>query len=204
MKKQDDEELLSADDDDEEMIIEPATKGKQADQQDLYAELENDDEPRKSPLNRHDNEDEEDEDEDENGEDRLEDDAAKEEAIKQRIAASRLHMRHFLASLTPEQTKRYEAFRRVGFSRPAIKRLMQRVWDQPVHPNAIIVVSGVAKVFVGELVEEARRVSLEMGEATPSGMEPLSPAHLLEAHRRLKARGMIPCSRLCSRRNPLL
>ncbi|KAF5190993.1 Transcription initiation factor tfiid subunit [Thalictrum thalictroides] len=49
------------------------------------------------------------------------------------------------------------------------------------------VVSGIAKMFVGELVETARMV---MNERRETG--PIRPCHIREAHRRLKLEGKIP------------
>jgi len=48
---------------------------------------------------------------------------------------------------------------------------------------------GIAKVMLGELVEEARRVREERGgdEALP-----LAPDHIREAYRRLRLTGAIP------------
>lgn len=67
-----------------------------------------------------------------------------------------------------------------------------------INNNAVIVVAGVAKVFVGELVEEARRVMDEMGETGP-----IAPFHIVEAHRRLKAACLIPSPIIANRSNRL-
>ena len=50
-------------------------------------------------------------------------DAAREELIRQRIAQSQDQMRHILVMFDQDQLKRYETFRRVGFSRGAIKKV---------------------------------------------------------------------------------
>ncbi|KAL6191722.1 hypothetical protein ACLB2K_038112 [Fragaria x ananassa] len=50
-----------------------------------------------------------------------------------------------------------------------------------------IVVSGIAKIFVGELVETARMV---MSERRESG--PIRPCHIRESYRRLKLEGKVP------------
>ncbi len=51
-------------------------------------------------------------------------DAANEQAIRERIQKSQETMRDILETFTPEQQQRYETFRRVGFPRPAIKKVI--------------------------------------------------------------------------------
>lgn len=106
-------------------------------------------------------------------------------------------------NLSEEQLKRYERFRRVGLARPVMEKLMQRIFDQRVNTTSVIVAAGIAKVFVGELVEGARvvmeeeiRAQLELSlmetdeleEAVITAMEnrPLEPFHIIESHRRMK------------------
>ncbi|KAL6545415.1 transcription initiation factor TFIID subunit 11 [Orobanche gracilis] len=55
-----------------------------------------------------------------------------------------------------------------------------------------IVMSGMAKMFVGELVETARLV---MAEREDTG--PIRPCHIREAYRRLKLEGKIPKRSVC-------
>lgn len=99
--------------------------------------------------------------------------------------------------------KRYERFRRVGLARPTMEKLMQRILDQRVNATSVIVASGIAKVFVGELVEGARvvmeeeiRAQFELSLMGPEELEeavivamenrPLEPFHIIESHRRMK------------------
>uniref|UniRef100_A0A0C9QX32 TSA: Wollemia nobilis Ref_Wollemi_Transcript_2062_976 transcribed RNA sequence n=1 Tax=Wollemia nobilis TaxID=56998 RepID=A0A0C9QX32_9CONI len=92
-----------------------------------------------------------------------------------------------LAQFTPEQMERYESFRRSGFQKANMRRLLQSIAGCPVSLPMTIVMSGVAKMFVGELVETARIV---MAERKESG--PVRPCHLREAYRRLKLEGKVP------------
>ena len=120
-----------------------------------------------------------------------------EENIRHKLDQTREQMKLVLQNFTPEQMHRYEKFRRVGFSRHVVKKIMFNVLGHSINPNTVIVMSGVAKVFVGELVEEAKDVMEDWNESGP-----LLPSHLMEAHRRLKSRyNLIPhCSKYRNRR----
>ena len=87
------------------------------------------------------------------------------------------------SELSEEELNRYEMFRRSTFPKASIKRLMQSISGAPVSQNVVIAVSGIAKVFVGEMVEEAIRVKKKYGETGP-----IEPKHLREAYRILKTR----------------
>jgi transcription initiation factor TFIID subunit 11 len=93
-------------------------------------------------------------------------------------------MRHLLASFTPEQLERYECFRRSTLNRKTVRKVVGVVTGNGPKEAALIVIAGLAKTFVGDLVEEGLRVQAEREEEGP-----LRPSHVREAHRRLFARG---------------
>jgi transcription initiation factor TFIID subunit 11 len=106
---------------------------------------------------------------------------AQELSARQREAA---RMRHILAAFTPEQLDRYECFRRSVLNRKHVKRLVQAVVGYVPKEAALVVLAGLGKTFVGELVEEGKRIQAERGDTGP-----LRPAHVKEAHRRMSAAG---------------
>ncbi|CAI8601952.1 unnamed protein product [Vicia faba] len=96
-------------------------------------------------------------------------------------------MQAILSQFTEEQMSRYESFRRAGFQKANMKRLLASITgSQKISIPITIAVSGIAKVFVGEVVETARMVMKERKESGP-----IRPCHLREAHRRLKLEGKV-------------
>lgn len=113
--------------------------------------------------------------------------ADNEEEIRNRIHQSQAQMSHLFSQLNEDQKQRFEMFRQHGFPRPAIKRLIQKVLNDTgsINVNLIIAVAGIAKVFLGELIEEAVSIKTEAGS-----IDPVSPMHLYEARRRLIKSGL--------------
>lgn len=97
-------------------------------------------------------------------------------------------MQAILSQFTEVQMSRYESFRRSALQKSNMRRLLVSITgSQKISLPMTIVVCGIAKMFVGELVETARTV---MKDRTESG--PIRPCHIREAFRRLKLEGKVP------------
>ena len=67
---------------------------------------------------------------------------------------------------------------------------MQNVSGTTMSQNVVIAMSGMAKVFVGELVELGCQARDRMGETGP-----LQPKHIREATRKLRQLNKLPSSK---------
>jgi len=85
--------------------------------------------------------------------------------------------------MSPEDLLRYETIRGSNFSKSTIKKFINATIGQAVNPNIVIGVAGLCKVFIGEMVEEAKRYQKERGHEGA-----LLPSHMHEAYRRLYKR----------------
>lgn len=102
-------------------------------------------------------------------------------------AEKRLKMQRLVQSFSEDQLSRYEMYRRSSFPKAAFKRLMQNISGSGITQNVVIAMSGISKIFVGEVMEEALDVMEQLGDTTP-----VKPKHIREAVRRLKSRNTFP------------
>ena len=96
----------------------------------------------------------------------------------------------FARVASEEQLERFEQYKRSKLPRAAMRKLMQDVVGSSTERCAIIL-SSLAKSYVGELVETAREAATKAGEEGP-----LQPRHLRAAQRN----GTVPQSAIHKRR----
>ncbi|KAG1830274.1 TAFII28-domain-containing protein [Suillus subalutaceus] len=90
--------------------------------------------------------------------------------------------RVLMDNFSPGQYERFEAYRRHALPKQAIRKVIQQTTGQQVSQPVAQIVAGVAKVFVGEIVEKARQVQSRRNDSGP-----LTPDHLREAYRMYQA-----------------
>eukprot|EP01024_Parvocaulis_polyphysoides_P051347 TRINITY_DN50507_c0_g1_i1.p1 TRINITY_DN50507_c0_g1~~TRINITY_DN50507_c0_g1_i1.p1 ORF type:complete len:262 (+),score=53.72 TRINITY_DN50507_c0_g1_i1:87-872(+) len=106
------------------------------------------------------------------------------EISKEELNARRMAVFDTLSNL---QMDRYECFRRASFQKSKMARVMKFVLRQSVNERMIISMQGIAKLFVGELIECARKVCMDREETGP-----LKPSHIHTAYQILFREGKIP------------
>lgn len=118
-----------------------------------------------------------------------EDQAAEFEREKARLLSS---------NFDEDQMNRYEAFRRANIKRSSVKKFASAILSQTISQNVAVTLSGMSKVFVGELVEKAREVQLRMDagvDPVELQQRPLEPRHYREAWRLFKLeKGTVPAA----------
>lgn len=103
-----------------------------------------------------------------------------------------------MEGFSPEQLARYETYRSAAFPKQAIRRILQQILGHSVSEKVAVVVGGVAKIFVGEVVEEARDIMEERlahNQETDLSEIPIPPEFLREAYQRLRDRNAVPSTR---------
>lgn len=99
----------------------------------------------------------------------------------------RQKMQVLVANFSSEQLARYECFRRSSFPKSVIRKLIHQTTGVTPGQNVVIAIAGLAKVFAGELVEEALDIQKNMGEDS----EPLKPHHVMLAYQSLYDKGKL-------------
>merc|ERR1719347_2051935 len=80
---------------------------------------------------------------------------AAEKAKQEAEAEERERMQLLVSSFTEDQLDRYAMYRRGALPKATIKKVMQTITGTSVGHNVVIAMAGIAKVFAGEVVEEA-------------------------------------------------
>jgi len=117
----------------------------------------------------------------------LPDDAAPLEAEAEGLTSKNKekHYATLLASMNERELDRYEAYRRSCLPRSKMRKLLMSLSSLPVHDDKIlIVICSLAKMFVGQLIQESRHLAASVGESGP-----LRPEHVRKAFKHLEAQG---------------
>uniref|UniRef100_A0A7S4K9D0 TAFII28-like protein domain-containing protein n=1 Tax=Guillardia theta TaxID=55529 RepID=A0A7S4K9D0_GUITH len=99
-----------------------------------------------------------------------------------------------LKTASEEDWKRYTAMRQSKFNDNVIKSMISQISEIPagnIRKPVLFTMAGIAKIFVGEIIDTARVVRQEWGECQ-DGAEPLQPRHIQEAYRRMLLEGKVP------------
>ena len=107
------------------------------------------------------------------------------EAVEAQRDADRARMLELLKTFTPSQMERYECYRRSNLSKPMLRRLFKAATGVTLNPNGLIILAGISKMFVGEMVETARDIMRSKGV---NEYEEIRPEHLREAAAVIDAR----------------
>jgi len=91
-----------------------------------------------------------------------------------------------LDMLEKAQLERYEVYRRSTFKKSVMKRLVSSLAGGSIKEQTAISMSGITKIFVGELVEKARQIMVQWEHTGAT-----RPEHVREAYRRLKLEGQV-------------
>ncbi len=94
--------------------------------------------------------------------------------------------RHLLDdSMTEEQYQQYKAYRNTKFPNAEVRKIMRAAGvNTQVSPNVLNVMGGITKVFIAQIIEQARK---QVGSD-----QPLEPRHIRTALRELRALGQDP------------
>uniref|UniRef100_A0A1I8F7A3 TAFII28 domain-containing protein n=1 Tax=Macrostomum lignano TaxID=282301 RepID=A0A1I8F7A3_9PLAT len=79
----------------------------------------------------------------------------------------RKRLQALISHFSEEQLNRFEKYRRAAFAKASVKRLITQA--SGVSQNVVIAVAGIAKVYVGEIVEEALNVRHATWRCGPAG-----------------------------------
>ncbi|KRH91781.1 Transcription initiation factor TFIID, subunit TAF11, partial [Pseudoloma neurophilia] len=96
------------------------------------------------------------------------------------IPPNTTHLLQLVDQLSESELVQYESFRRSGFSKALIKKVVNSILGQACNPNFLIAISGISKVFVGEMVSKAKQIQKNWKQTGP-----LLPSHIHEAYRQL-------------------
>lgn len=108
-------------------------------------------------------------------------------------------------AFSPEQFDRFENWRAANLSKAGVRRLVNATISQSVTENVVIGMRAVAKVYIGDIIEGARRVQAEWIEKTGEKQTdlPTPPASAGTSPSGAQEGGVQPTAAQDDRRGPL-
>ncbi|KAJ9657312.1 hypothetical protein H2201_008216 [Coniosporium apollinis] len=85
------------------------------------------------------------------------------------VKQEREHLSMLVEALTPDQATRYDIWRRVKLKKETVRKITNQTLSQSVPPSVITTINGYTKLFIGELIDRARRVQEEWTVAAALG-----------------------------------
>ncbi|WEW56095.1 hypothetical protein PRK78_001530 [Emydomyces testavorans] len=78
--------------------------------------------------------------------------------------AERKNLAILIDAFNPEQSERYDFFKRAKLNKPTLRKIVNQTLSQSVPPNIITAIGGYTKIFIGEMVEKARTVQQQWAD----------------------------------------
>lgn len=107
------------------------------------------------------------------------------ESLERMRDEDRQRMLELLKTFTPSQMERYECYRRSNLSKPMLRKLFKAASGVTLNANGLIILAGISKMFVGEMVEKARDIMKAKGL---NEYEEIQPEHLRAAAAEIDAK----------------
>ncbi|KAF3479493.1 transcription factor TFIID complex subunit Taf11 [Arthroderma uncinatum] len=80
-------------------------------------------------------------------------------------AAEKKNLAVLMDAFNPEQSSRYDFFKRAKLNKPTLRKIVNQTLSQSVPPNVVTTIGGYTKVFIGEIIEKARTIQNEWADA---------------------------------------
>ncbi|EFR01241.1 hypothetical protein MGYG_04245 [Nannizzia gypsea CBS 118893] len=84
-------------------------------------------------------------------------------------AAEKKNLAILMDAFNPEQSSRYDCFKRTKLNKSTLRKIVNQTLSQSVPPNVVTTIGGYTKVFIGEIIEKARTIQAEWAEAFDAG-----------------------------------
>ncbi|KAF3900328.1 Transcription initiation factor TFIID subunit beta [Trichophyton interdigitale] len=101
-------------------------------------------------------------------------------------AAEKKNLAILMDAFNPEQSSRYDCFKRTKLNKSTLRKIVNQTLSQSVPPNVVTTIGGYTKVFIGEIIEKARTIQAEWAEAFDAGAITDAEAEEAEQQRKLQ------------------